>query len=110
MKRTTILATLALAGFVFGIAGTVLAQTKTPVVRERQGNQHQRIKEGVKSGELTKREATKLRTEQAKIQAEKKMAKADGKVTTAERAVIKHDQNKASKHIYKEKHDAQKRK
>ena len=39
------------------------AQTKTPVVRERQENQHDRIKEGVKDDDLTRREAARLRAE-----------------------------------------------
>jgi len=91
------------------IAGSVLAQTNTPVVTQRQENQNARINEGVKSGELTKREAGKLRAEQRAIRAEKRMAKADGKVTRAERAKLRRDQNKASADIYKEKHDAQKR-
>lgn len=86
------------------------AQTKTPVARERQENQHDRIQEGVKDGELTRREAVGLRAEQAKIQGEKEAAKADGKVTAGERAKIQHDQNKASRHIARQKHDAQQRK
>ncbi len=79
--------------------------TKTPVVRERQMKQKARIRQGVKSGELTKGEARKLRQEQKTIQAEKQMAKVDGKVTPAERAKLRHDQNKASKDIYRLKHN-----
>jgi len=79
--------------------------TKTPVVKERQVNQKARIRQGVKSGELTKGEARHLRQEQKTIQAEKQMAKADGKVTPAERAKLRHDQNKASKDIYRLKHN-----
>lgn len=91
------------------IAGSVLAQTNTPGVDQRQQNQKERIREGVKSGELTKKEAARLRAEQRAIKAEERMAKADGKVTRAERAKLRHDQNKASADIYKQKHDAQKR-
>lgn len=97
------------ACMIVGLTLLAAAQT-TPKVTERQKNQQARIKEGVKSGELTRREAVKLETQQAKIQAEKRMAKADGKVTAAERAKLQHDQNKASMHIYKEKHDKQERK
>jgi hypothetical protein len=79
--------------------------TKTPVVNERQKNQRARIRQGVKSGELTKGEARNLRGEQRTIQAEKQMAKADGKVTPAERAKLRHDQNKASRDIYRKKHN-----
>lgn len=78
---------------------------KTPVVNKRQVNQRARIRQGVKSGELTRGEAAKLRSEQRTIQAEKKMAKADGQVTPAERAKLRHDQNKASKDIYRKKHN-----
>ena len=91
------------------IAGSALAQTNTPVVTERQENQQARIAEGVKSGELTKREAARLHAEQRTIRAEKRMAKADGKVTPAERAKLRRDQNRASADIYRQKHDAQKK-
>ncbi len=78
---------------------------KTPRITKRQMNQKARIRQGVKSGELTKGEARKLRQEQKTIQAEKQMAKADGKVTPAERAKMRKDQNKASKDIYRLKHN-----
>ena len=53
------------------VAGSAFAQPATPVVTERQQNQKARIAEGVKSGELTRREAAKLRAEQRAIRAEK---------------------------------------
>jgi hypothetical protein len=79
--------------------------TKTPVINDRQKNQRARIRQGVKSGELTKGEARKLRSEEKTIQAEKKIAKSDGKVTAAERQQIRKDQNKSSKEIYRMKHN-----
>jgi hypothetical protein len=91
------------------VAGSVFAQTGTPVANARQENQKERIEQGVKSGELTRKEAAKLRAEQRAIRAEKRMAKADGKVTAAERAKLRRDQNRASRDIYRQKHDAQKR-
>ena len=105
-----ILALSALAAIVVVMPVSALAQTtKTPVITERQIDQQARIKQGVNSGELNRRETARLEAEQAKIQAEKKIAKADGKVTPRERAKIQHDQNKASRHIIKQKHDTQKR-
>ena len=86
------------------------AQTRTPNVTERQVNQQRRINQGVKSGELTRREAGKLQAQQAKVQRTKTKAKADGVVTQGERAKIHHQQNAASRNIYKQKHDGQKRK
>ncbi|MCI0408784.1 MAG: hypothetical protein L0191_09510, partial [Acidobacteria bacterium] len=80
------------------------------VVKERQENQQDRIHQGMKSGELTKKETMKLEAEQAKIQKKKRRyKKSGGTVTSKEKADIMSDQDKASKHIYKEKHDAQTR-
>ena len=78
---------------------------RTPVVTKRQIHQQKRIRQGVKSGELTKGETRRLEKQEAKIQAEKRMAKADGKVTPAERKKLRHDENKASRKIYRLKHN-----
>jgi HAMP domain-containing protein len=90
------------------VVASASAQTATPVVTERQQNEAARINQGVASGELTKKETAQLRTEQRAIRAEKKAFKADGKVTAAERAKLRRDQNAASRHIYNKKHNAKK--
>jgi hypothetical protein len=82
------------------------SSTNTPVVRERQTNQQKRIGQGVKSGQLTPKETRRLERQQAKIQHDKKMAKADGTVTPRERAKLKREQNRASRRIYRLKHNA----
>jgi hypothetical protein len=111
MNRTKVCSAIALLSLMpLLVSFPASAQTKTPVVKERQENQQSRIKDGVKDDELTRREAARLRAEQAKIQAEKEAAKADGKVTASERAKIQRDQNKASRHIARQKHDKQERK
>ncbi len=83
---------------------------KTPGVRNRQGNQQRRIRQGVRSGELTKSEAIRLEKEQKEIQQEKKEAKADGVVTAEERKDIHQEQNQASRRIYRKKHNSRDRK
>jgi hypothetical protein len=90
----------------FGIAGAS-AQTATPRVTKRQVNQQERIANGVKSGELTPRETRRLERQQGKIAADKAKAKSDGVVTPQERAKLTREQNRASRHIYHQKHDAQ---
>lgn len=86
--------------------GTVtFAQTQTPQINKIQKKQVERIKEGAKSGELTKKETKTLLKEQKQVQKEKQLAKADGKVTPAEKKMIKKDQAKASKDIAKKKHN-----
>ena len=80
------------------------------VIDERQKRQQERIGEGIKSGELTPKEGAKLEAEQTKIQRKKRrFRRNDGKLGPKEKAIIKQDQDKASEHIYKEKHDAQTR-
>ncbi|MBI4852352.1 MAG: hypothetical protein HY819_11200 [Acidobacteria bacterium] len=93
----------------FVLAFTTFAQqnTNTPKVAKRQKNQQERIADGVKDGELTKKEAAKLEAREAKIQQDKKEAKADGKVTKKEKAKLDREQDRASRKIYKQKHDAQ---
>ncbi len=86
------------------------AQTKTPKVTKRQINQQKRITQGVKSGELTKKEVIKLERNAAQLQRQKVKAKSDGVVTPKERAQLQRKANSNSRKIYKEKHDPQKRK
>lgn len=83
----------------------VSAQTLTPKINRTQKNQQLRIQQGVKSGELTRREARKLENQQRVIQHNKRIAKADGVVTSRERKQIRNEQSRASKNIYLKKHN-----
>ena len=103
MKRTSTLLVAVLAA----IALPVMAQTSTPKVDQRQANQQQRIDQGVKSGELTGKEAARLEKGQERIQTMEDKAKADGKVTPKERERLQKAQNNQSQKIAHEKHDRQ---
>jgi len=81
--------------------------TETPRVDQRQVEQQQRIDQGVASGQLTEREANRLNKEQEHINTMETKAKSDGVVTKKERAKIEHAQDRASRHINRQKHDAQ---
>lgn len=84
----------------------VLAQgTATPNIDKTQQQQNNRIAEGVHSGKLTPQEAQNLQHREAKIDAGKHAAKADGVVTRAERHKLKHRQARASRAIYRKKHN-----
>jgi Tfp pilus assembly protein FimT len=90
------------------LAFPVFAQTtSTPRIDQRQKNQQQRIDQGVKSGELNKKEAARLQKGQDRIQKMENKAAADGKVTAKERAKIEKAQDRESKRIFREKHDKQ---
>lgn len=79
----------------------------TPGLDKRQAEQQKRIDQGVASGQLNKREATRLQAREAKLEADKQAAKADGKVTKEERKKLHREANRDSKAIYKQKHDRQ---
>jgi hypothetical protein len=83
------------------------ADPAMPVVEKRQQLQQERIGQGVASGQLTPQEAVRLEKQQAGIERAQERAEADGKVTPEERARLQRKQDRASRRIYKEKHDAQ---
>jgi hypothetical protein len=78
-------------------------------IGNRQLRQDRRIFQGVKSKELTLRETGALMNEQQRIQNTKKRALSDGVLTPKERARIEFQQDKASKDIYRLKHNDQTR-
>ncbi len=71
----------------------------------KQVKQKVRIRNGVRTGQLTRREAARLRTQQATIRNMKRVARADGRVTPRERMVINRTQRAASRNIYRKKHN-----
>jgi hypothetical protein len=77
-------------------------------INERQHNQQQRINEGVKSGQLTRAEAHKLRSNQRAINRYERQSRADGNgLTTRERMRLQRQQNRQSNAIHQQKHDKQ---
>jgi hypothetical protein len=111
MKRITMMS-LAAAMSVM-LAGVALAQsaapapaaTSTPRIDQREANQHARIQQGVKSGQLTRHEARTLHRGQRHVARMENRAKADGVVTPQERHRITRAQNHQSKKIYRLKHN-----
>jgi hypothetical protein len=83
-------------------------QDKTPRVNKREVRQQKRINKGIKSGQLTPKEANRLERQQVKIREEKAKAKSDGKVTGKERAKLSKEQNSANRAIYRKRHNQKK--
>ena len=108
LKALTIATTLAVAS-IGAFAQTVAAPAApaTPRVDQRKANQQQRIAAGAASGQLTAKETTRLEKEQAHVNSAEAKAKADGTVTKKERAHLHRLQNRTSKDIHHQKHDAQ---
>jgi hypothetical protein len=82
--------------------------TDVPVIQQREQNQQKRIDQGVKSGELTPREAGKLEAKQAQIKQDEVRMKSDGKLTAKERRKLKAEENRSSRDIHRKKHNDRK--
>ena len=85
------------------------ASTAAPTASDVQRNvdQQQRIESGLKSGQLNTREAGKLERGEAKVEKIEASAQNNGTVSAREQARITAAQNRESKAIYNQKHDAQ---
>lgn len=99
--------TLAATGAAFSQPAQMGNPTATPRVEQREMNQERRIQQGVDSGQLTQREATRLEAEQGRVERAETKAKADGKVTAKERARLRKMQNNTSRNIARQKNDRQ---
>ena len=94
------------------VAGALLLPTfavaqSTPNLDKRERKQQQRIRQGVRSGELTPAEKRHLEARERKLKKDEAKAKADGEVTPTERARLQREANRDSRAIYRQKHDAQ---
>lgn len=89
-----------------GFAQSIAADSGTPLIDQRQQLQEQRIRQGIKSGELTPAEAHRLIAQQQQIDHFEAIAKRDGVVTQGERAHLLRQQNMASRNIFRQKHDS----
>ena len=78
-------------------------------IDRRQAIQEQRIQNARRSGELTRREYRQLESEQAYIRQLERNALRDGHIDRREAAQIRDAQNQASRHIYQESHDSERR-
>jgi len=76
---------------------------------QRNVNQQTRIENGIKSGELTNHEVAKLEKGEARIEHKEAAAGKDGHVGAAEQRKIQRADNRESKRIHHQKHDAQQR-
>lgn len=92
--------------FTFGLSIVSMAQS-TPNIDRRERHQQRRIRNGVRSGSLTRREAVRLERQQARTHAQEAAAKSDGVVTGKERRHLRRREARTSRHVYRQKHDTQ---
>lgn len=79
--------------------------------RQREVRQQDRIEQGVRSGQLTRREAARLEQREMKLreQARRDRLRHNGRLTRREQARLAQRQNRLSRRIHAERHDAQRR-
>ncbi|HXF77277.1 MAG TPA: hypothetical protein VN598_00325 [Usitatibacter sp.] len=74
---------------------------------QRNANQQKRIEQGVQSGSLTGHETAKLERGEARTARAEARAGANGRVGPREQKAIQSRENRESKRIHRQKHDAQ---
>jgi hypothetical protein len=98
-----------LATFAFA---TALAFTPVALfaqnIQDRKVDQQGRIAQGARSGQLTAGETGRLERQEAGLNREERGMRAQdhGRLTARDRRVIHHQQNRESKRIYRDKHNA----
>lgn len=102
MKST--LLTLILTGTLIGATGLAQAQE----IQERKENQQDRIANGVANGSLTPHETANLEHKEAGLNKEIRHDRRQngGNLTNKEKAQVNRQQNKLSRNIYRDKHNA----
>ena len=76
---------------------------------QRNVDQQKRVEAGVQNGSLTNREVAKLERGQAKVDRKEAIAGHDGHVNALEQGSVQRSENKQSRRINRQKHDAQTR-
>ena len=105
--RTTIVLTCALAVAPFVISGCEAPHRGRDLgIAGRQEIQREHIREGAREGDLTPREAARLRERSADIAEQRHEARDDdGRIDSRERRKIQHEQQKLGDDIYQQRHD-----
>src|SRR5262245_24479168 len=92
------------------VLGLSIASIAGPRGINRRGYREQhRIGQGIRSGELTRREAARLEAGLARIRINERFARMDGEISPRERARLNRELSRESHSIYRQKHDGQDR-
>ena len=91
------------------VMGTAAVPAFAADIDDVRVRQQERIREGFRSGQLTRHELVNLEQEQSRIDGLIRRARADGRIDPYERREIEDAQAVASRHIFAEKHDVETR-
>jgi len=99
---------LVAAVFVLGASAVSMAGPRG--INSREYREQRRINQGIRSGELTRREAERLEAGLARIRIDERYARlSGGGISPRERARLERELNRESRAIYRQKHDGQDR-
>ncbi|MFZ0131535.1 MAG: hypothetical protein WAK95_03260 [Desulfobacterales bacterium] len=73
--------------------------------QQRQNNQNQRIYQGIRNGQITKREFAHLSHQQRNLERYRNFALRDGRLDRGERRSLNHFQDRAGRSIYNDRHN-----
>jgi len=108
MKRMII--SLAAASTLLSAAPLIANAAPWQSINQRQANLERRIDQGVRSGELNRREAFRMRSQFRHIaRLEMHYRRSGGRLTPYERADLDRRFDRLSQHVYAQKHDDQTR-
>jgi len=101
------LASLALTAALVFTSSAAFAQSGA-TIHDRKDNQQDRIGQGVRSGQLTPREAGRLERQESRLNREEHHMRArdNGHLTRRDRRILSRQQNRESARIYRDKHNA----
>ncbi|MFZ0614122.1 MAG: hypothetical protein WAM73_17910 [Desulfobacterales bacterium] len=102
MKAIRIQVLLAATALVFLLATVASAGDR---FQQRQNNQNQRIHQGLRNSQITKREFAHLSHQQRNVERFRNFAMRDGRLDRDERRSLNHFQDRAGKSIYDDRHN-----
>ena len=100
MKKFLLLCAIVMC---FGLASEASAQ------RYNNRGERQRIRRGIRSGQLTRDEARALRERQRQLRQERRAYRSDGTITRDERREIRRDRREQARLISRERRDSERR-
>ncbi|MGA7579459.1 MAG: hypothetical protein WBW52_15045 [Desulfobaccales bacterium] len=98
-------AAVIMGSLLYGGIPALAQSTNDPGIDAREQRQQSRIQQGIKSSQLRPGEANHLEGQQGRIDATEDRLKADGNLTGRDRARLTRMQNRASRNIYRKKHN-----
>jgi hypothetical protein len=93
----------------FGVAVCAAPAFASGSINGIEHREQARIRQGIRSGELTRPEARRLEAQQSRIRVNERFDRADGSLSPQERERLHNQLHRASGNIYRQKHDGQTR-